>query len=345
MTDRCKGVVLAAGQGLRLRPFTDHYPKPLVPFAGTTPLELALWRLWRVGIHDVAINSHHLAGQIRAYIKDSPLAGGRSSSEVLRLHESREPILLGTGGAFNPLRSWAGDADLVVINGDVVADFDLTALVAHHRRVNAVATMMLLPSVIPGESTIYHTGGRLCGIGPGFEANAAGITDLGRSNFACAQVLSPQFLDLLPRQGTFDIIKGGYLPALSQGLPIAVLQHQSYWHDLRTPSFYWQALVELLGSAPVFESLGLTDLHALRHSLGLLKPHRWLASDARIGDGVRCFGTVVVEAGARVGAGAALENCILLPGADVPPGSVAKLCILGAGTLRMDVVPIPADVA
>ncbi len=61
MSAGLKGMVLAAGLGTRLKPLTDLYAKPLIPFLGTTPLELALWRLKSFGVTDVAVNSHYHA--------------------------------------------------------------------------------------------------------------------------------------------------------------------------------------------------------------------------------------------------------------------------------------------
>src|SRR4051812_38455198 len=107
-----KGVVLAAGFGTRLRPLTELYPKPLIPFAGTTPLELALWQLGRAGIDENAVNSHHRPDLIDAYVASNPLKQ--------KLKVSHETEILGTGGCYNPLRAWQGDNDLVVLNGDVV---------------------------------------------------------------------------------------------------------------------------------------------------------------------------------------------------------------------------------
>jgi NDP-sugar pyrophosphorylase family protein len=71
MHSNFKGLVLAAGFGTRLRPLTNLYAKPLVPFLGTTPLELALWRLGAAGVKDIAINSHYFSEQIAGFVREN----------------------------------------------------------------------------------------------------------------------------------------------------------------------------------------------------------------------------------------------------------------------------------
>ena len=312
-----KGMVLAAGLGTRLRPLTDVYPKPLVPFAGSTPLELALANLQRAGIDEVAINAHSHPDQIARLIKCNPLSQ--------RLHLSYESALLGTGGAYPPIRNWLGDADLVVLNGDVVAGFDLSALIAQHRAMDAAATMMLLPAVIAGESAVFYDQGRIQAIGKTRPANA-----VHAGNFACAQILSPRLLDLLPKNGVFDIVSEGYQKALSLGWCVAACLHEGYWHDLRTPQFYWAAILALLRDQDVCGALGLDLLRRRRGLEPLPNSHGVLsvAPLASFGD-VLIGPHVVIESGVHIGAGATIRNSVLLPGAIVPAGTLIEHALVG----------------
>ena len=312
-----KGMVLAAGLGTRLRPLTDVYPKPLVPFAGSTPLELALANLQRAGIDEVAINAHSHPDQIARLVKSNPFGQ--------RLHLSYEPILQGTGGAYPPIRQWLGDADLIVLNGDVVAGFDLPALIAHHRAMDAAATMMLLPTVIAGESSVFYDHGRIQAIGKTRPANA-----VHAGNFACAQILSPRLLDLLPKNGIFDIVSAGYQKALGLGWCVAAHLHEGYWHDLRTPQFYWAAILALLREPSACGLIGL-DLLRRRHGaqplpskLGVLSALPLTSfGDAHIGP------NVVIERDVHIGTGAKIHNSVLLPGAVVPPGTLIEHALFG----------------
>jgi mannose-1-phosphate guanylyltransferase len=306
-----KGLVLAAGLGNRLRPITDRWPKPLVPFLCAHPLILALWRCQAAGITDIAVNTHHLAPQIAAFAKTKPFG--------LNLHVAHEPEILGTGGVYNPLRDWLGQDDLVVLNGDVVSDMPLTQLVeAHHRHkhAGALATMAVLDYVLPGEAGVHHKNKQIAGIG---KQPVAGAT---AGNFACAQVLTPQFLDRLPRAGVFDVILQGYLPQLAAHTTFGVHVHAGYWHDLGNPPRFLAAVNEALAlDDAAWAALGLPECHkALGRSPIRTRGRSLIDSGAQIGAGTTIGPGVVIESGATVGAGASLENTVLLPGSQVADG-------------------------
>lgn len=130
-----KALVLAAGFGTRLKPFTGTFPKPLVPVNGVPLILYTLAFLKTNGVRDVVMNLHHLGSKI-----PSLLGNGRDLG--MRISYSREPVILGTGGGIKKVMRGVKD-DLVVINGDVIADFDLKGLIAQHRRSGDVMTMAL----------------------------------------------------------------------------------------------------------------------------------------------------------------------------------------------------------
>ncbi|HBJ60029.1 MAG TPA: hypothetical protein DDY72_06365, partial [Verrucomicrobia bacterium] len=108
-----KAVVLAAGLGTRLRPFTCATPKPLLPVWGESMLAHVVRQLRDWGVEEIAVNCHYLHEQIEAWCAAN---GCRASYE---------PEILGTGGALNPLRDWIGADDFYLVNGDIVfAGFD-----------------------------------------------------------------------------------------------------------------------------------------------------------------------------------------------------------------------------
>jgi len=270
---------------------------------------LALWRCKVAGITDIAINSHHLAEQIAAFAKSKPFG--------LNLHVAHEPEILGTGGVYNPLRHWLGGSDLLVLNGDVVSDLPLADLVAahdRHKQTGALATMAVLDHVLPGEAGVHHKNGQIVGIG---KQPVAGAT---AGNFACAQILTPDFLDRLPKSGVFDVILQGYLPQLAVHTKFGIHVHRGYWHDLGNPPRFLAAVHEALAlSDAAWTKLGVAACHEAHG----IKPTRTTGvslvhPSATVAAGASFVGGVVVEAGATVGAGALLTNCVVLPGAEVP---------------------------
>lgn len=312
-----KGLVLAAGLGNRLKPLTDRWPKPLVPFLGAQPLILALWRLKQAGITDIAINTHHLAAQIAEFAKTKPFG--------LQLRVAHEPEILGTGGVYNPLRTWLGTADLVVLNGDVVSDMPVAPLVTMHQTKSALATMAVLGHVLPGEAGVHHKNGQIVGIGK------QPIQGASVGNFACAQVLSPKFLDRLPKTGAFDVIAQGYVPFIAEKAALFTHVYAGYWHDMGNEARYLAAVNEALSlDDKGWGAIGLPDCHkALGRTLRRTRGQSLVDATAVISAGATLGPNVVIENGAVIGANVHIENAVILPSVHVADGlSVSNTIIL-----------------
>ena len=119
-----KAMILAAGLGTRMRPLTDHCPKPLLPVAGKPLIVYHLERLAQAGIDQVVVNVSHLAEQIEAQIGDGSRWG-------VSIHYSHEPEPLETAGGLLqalPLLAEADDRPFLVVNGDVWCDYPLARL-------------------------------------------------------------------------------------------------------------------------------------------------------------------------------------------------------------------------
>lgn len=105
-----QAMVLAAGEGRRLRPLTNHTPKPLIPVAGTTLLDHALDQLIQVGVSRCVVNVHHLADQICDHLK---------TRTNLEIEISHEPELLNTGGGIIKALPYFKDEPFFVLNADI----------------------------------------------------------------------------------------------------------------------------------------------------------------------------------------------------------------------------------
>ena len=111
-----KAFILAAGMGTRLSPYTHHTPKPLFPVGGKPLIDHTIRRLEKAGFTDIAINLHHLAGQIEQFISRQPYR-----ARIRLLHE---PRILGTGGGIKNLGTFWPAGPLLVINSDILTDID-----------------------------------------------------------------------------------------------------------------------------------------------------------------------------------------------------------------------------
>ena len=320
MVTNFKGLILAAGFGTRLRPLTDLYPKPLVPFLGTTPLALAINALNKAGIREIAINAHHLPEQVAAFVGQYRRAHANTS-----LILSQEQQILGTGGALNPLREWLGDANLVIMNGDVVSTIDVQYLIDEHQRLQAAASMALLPQVIPGESSVFHNQGFVSAIGKDLV-----IPMQKAGNFACAQVLTPNFINLLPRSGSFDIVSAGYRSALSEGLKVGAVLHEGYWHDIRSPQYYWKSLAELLMHPGLVKQLGIDKLIGLAPEKDAISPHQcFVHPTAKLARSTKIGPNAIIESGCEIGEGASVSESVILPNTAIASGETIHRLIIG----------------
>jgi len=141
-----KAMILAAGIGARLRPLTDHTPKPLLKVAGVPLIEHHLRRLAAAGLSEVVVNVSHLGGQIEGYCGDGTRWG-------LALRYSREEVPLETAGGILHARSLLGEAPFLVVNGDVWSDFSFETLIGQPLRARENARLVLV------DNPPQHTGG------------------------------------------------------------------------------------------------------------------------------------------------------------------------------------------
>jgi len=130
-----KALILAAGFGTRLRPFTNHTPKTLVPVNNIPLILYILAFLKHNKIKDVVINLHHLGHKIQKFLGNGSLIG-------LRIRYSHEPKILGTGGGIKKAMR-ALNNQVLIINGDVITDFDLQAFIKQHKKNQPLASLAL----------------------------------------------------------------------------------------------------------------------------------------------------------------------------------------------------------
>jgi NDP-sugar pyrophosphorylase family protein len=133
-----RAILLAAGAGTRLRPFTDDRPKPMVEIAGEPAIAHSLRWLQREGVREVAINLNHHPRVLMDFVGDGARFGVRVTYSI------EQGDALGTSGALRPLDSFfRGQREFVVLYGDVLTDLSLGPLVEAHRMAKADATLVL----------------------------------------------------------------------------------------------------------------------------------------------------------------------------------------------------------
>lgn len=238
-TPAVRALVLAAGEGTRLRPLTLDKPKPMVPINGRPLLDYTVSWLRDQGVSNIAINLHYKPEVIVEYF-------GNGKAHGINIHYSPEPKILGTAGAVRKIKDWVEGDPLVVVYGDVLTDLDLNAMLKFHRQAfkNDPATAITM--------SLYHVPNPT-------EVGLVGMDETGKVNRfvekpkasevftdlanAGVLILQPAVLDLIP-DDTFCDFGLHILPMLLQtGLSVYgwVIPQHTYLLDIGSPEKYEQA--------------------------------------------------------------------------------------------------------
>ena len=225
-----KAMVLAAGQGTRLRPITDRMPKALVPVAGRPMIEFALLLLRRYGVRDIVINLHHFGTQIEDHLGD----GQRFN---VNISYSRETELLETGGGLLKAKAFLQHGTFIVINTDALIDVDLAAVLNDHRRNNAAATLVLRPDAEADRygSIDIDADGRICR----FLEHRSQLEPIGavkKLMFTGVQILEPRVFEYMDGCGLkkFSTTRETYPRMVHAGERVFGYCFEGFWQDLGT---------------------------------------------------------------------------------------------------------------
>jgi mannose-1-phosphate guanylyltransferase len=311
-----KAVVLVGGEGTRMRPLTETMPKPLLPLLDRRSLDHVLDHLARHGVHEVVLSSPYLEDTFHPFIE---ARAGDPAIEWIT-----ETVALGTGGAIINALEGLGDEPFFALNGDILTDLDLTAMMAEHRAHDAAVTIAL-----------HHVE----------DARAFGLVDTDADGHVRAFREKPE--DAIPG----DINAGTYLldPAALQawepgvnrsiereifpavieaGRRVFGFGSDAYWLDLGTPDKYRQAHFDMMEGR----------VH------GVSYPSPWVGEGADVDLRAHLGRWVAVGTSSRIGAEAELDDSVLLPGAEVGAGAKLVRSILGpdaevgAGAVLVDTV-------
>ncbi len=307
-----KAFVLAAGLGTRLRPLTDQLPKPLIPVGRKPLITFAFDHLIaEAGVEEFIVNTHHLASAFPAAFPDARYRDRP-------LHFRHEPVLLDTGGGIRNIADLLGPQPetLLVYNGDILTDLPLAPLIAHHRASGNEVTLALRTKDGPKTLAWDAASGRILDI-----RNRLGTGQPDAYSFACVYLVEPAFLDRIPGGEVISVVPI-FLDMIRQGAKLGgVLIDDGDWRDLGTRAEYLRVHRDLYTQrppGPVFPRYGAPDPGW----------RDWIDPAATIAPDAQVLGATAVGAGARVGAGASIEDTILWPGAEIASGAVLKNCIV-----------------
>jgi mannose-1-phosphate guanylyltransferase len=337
-----RAMVMAAGLGTRLRPLTDFLPKPMMPIANRPVLEHLLRLLHRHDVHEVGINLHAEPETIQRYVGDGSALG-------MSVRWSHEPELLGTAGGTKKLEDlWAGET-ILVTSGDGLHDIDVTALLGHHRRTSALATLAVKPVSDPSSYgvVILDRDTRV----RGFQEKPT--RDEARSDLAnCGvYVIEPELLERIPPDTFVDFGRDVWPSLVAAGEPIYAHTTMAYWNDVGDLDALRNGILDaVLGNVRVElagEELapGIWAEDGCRvNAAAQVDAPVVLGRNVVVEEGAQIRGPAAIGADSHVGRDAAIRRAVLLPGSVVPDEGLAVAGIFGdASKLAESILRYPAS--
>lgn len=298
-----KAMVLAAGLGTRLRPLTNHLPKPLVPVGKEALLVHHIRQLANIGVQDIMINTHHLPTHIERQL-------GSGESWGVRLHYSvEEPDILGTGGGLAQVADFFKDEKaFFFINGDILHNIDLLEAYRAHSQSGAKATLL---------TRTHPNDGKTGWVGEDENQKIVRVPDMPeeehsnsiRRMFTGLHVLTPRILQDLPQTGFGCILRTGYRAMIERG--DLVHSHDvkdAFWMDIGTPDSYLEA-----------NWATLEQTH---------QAHSYIDETASVAGDVRMGTRVIIGKHAVVEEGCSLEECVIWPHAHVGANTQIKRSVV-----------------
>lgn len=233
-TSRNKAMILAAGMGTRLRPWTDQKPKALLEWKGLTLLEHVVNKLKKEGFDEIIINVHHFAESIIDFVESQNRFGIRIS------FSDEHDELLDTGGGIKKASWFFGNEPFLVYNVDIRSSIDLKKMYRSHLKHRALVTLAVKDRVTSRSLLMDAEGGLR-----GWRDNRTGDTIMLRNRteplipiaFSGIQVIDPAIFRLFPREERFSIIP--FYLELAENQPVYLYRHDhDEWVDMGKKESY-----------------------------------------------------------------------------------------------------------
>jgi mannose-1-phosphate guanylyltransferase len=283
-------MLLAAGFGTRLRPYSLIRPKPLFPVLNRPLLQVLLAMLRPAGCSRLVVNGHHLREMIAGFLADQP--------DVVF---QDEPVILGTGGSLREALPHFAEEPLLVMNGDILHNIDISRLYRRHLASGNAVTLALHD--LPRFNTVQVVGDRIRSFRPGPD------TREGLLAYTGIQVVNLEIIRRIPSGRFFPIIDL-YEELCREGVRLGFTRVDGcQWRDIGTPEDYLQLHEELLTGDQA-------------RTLALPPPEgQWLVSPgAAIGTGLQLSGWGCIGR-AEIGPDVRLRNCVVWDDARIPAGA------------------------
>ena len=307
-------IILAGGEGTRLRPLTADTPKPLIKILGESAVERLLRQLRASGIRSATLCTHFQAEKMREALG--------TQSRGVRLRYCREEVPLGTAGCVR--LAWNGD-DVLILSGDGVSGFDYMEILEYHRKTGADVTIVAREVDDPREYGLMTVDkdGKITGFleKPGYDECLTNLANTG------AYVISKEIVSRIPEGEKVDFARDVFPMILSEGKKLYAYIDRSYWYDI--------------GDIPSL-------LQCQRELLEMENKENLIEKGASVADGAVISGSVIehdaaVGKGSRVMSSLISEGACIAADADICEAVICKNVTAGEGLIMKRFSALGAD--
>jgi mannose-1-phosphate guanylyltransferase len=319
-------IVLVGGEGTRLRPLTYDLPKQMLPVVDRPMIEHVVGWLAQHGVERVVLSLGYRPDEFQRSYPEGELAGARLMFAV-------EPELLDTAGAVRFAAEAAGLTErCLVLNGDVLSDFDISGLVSFHEGHGGSATIELTPVEDPSAFGVVPTdqSGKVTAF---IEKPPPGTAPTNQISAGC-YLLEHEVIASIPTGRRVSLERETFPHLVEEGTLFA-LSSEAYWLDTGTPEKYLQASRDILHrrrsrdclpAVPEVAPGVFADPTAV--IAGTVREASYLGREALVSPGGEVTDSVL-SAGVEIGEGARVSGSLLMTGAKVGRGSVIEDSIIG----------------
>lgn len=289
-------VILAGGEGSRLRPLTSDTPKPLVRMLGEPVIKRLLSLLFTCGFREATVADYYLADKLEESLGEF--------SNGIKLSYVREDAPLGTAGCVR--KAWNGTDDVLVVSGDSVCGFDFNKICRYHKKMSADVTIVTHKVADPREYGLVTADEKGGVIGflekPGYDSCLTDVANTG------TYVISSDIIARIPKDEKTDFAMDVFPQLLKEEKRLFAFTESKIWHDI--------------GDIPSL-------LNCQRELLQLEGMDRLILESASVAESAIVAAESVVEGGASVGAECRVQGSLILSGASLGEGSTAVRAVIG----------------
>lgn len=299
-----KAIIMAGGEGSRLRPLTCTVPKPLVKLCGRPVSEYILDLLSENGCDEAVFTLRYRGFEIEKHFKSRKYKG-------ITLDFSYEDTPLGTAGAVKRAALSAGfdrENEILVISGDAMCDFDLSSFIEFHRIKNAAASILTKSVDDPREyGCVISSKGFVTGFSekPSYMGAVSDMANTG------IYVISKKVLDLIPDDVMWDFSKNVFPQMLRDNIPLAAFEGTGYWCDIGDIPSYKQCQRDMLFG---LVKCGIDNHCTEMEGVKINKPC-YMGENVKISAGTAIDSGTVIESNVNIGKNCKLRDCIIGSGA------------------------------